>query len=143
MKKRAIFGVARAAAGAAGWYLTANRRKNQMEIIREQIRKLLAVRRDELQLPRKAAQAGELPSEGLRTQPLDGLEVEAVRLEDGALTVCLCNGGARAWLSDQPLDRLNVHQQPWRGSARPGVLYTENLGDGWHVGYDCLHWSLV
>ena len=134
MKKRAIFGVV-LAAGAAGWYLTANRRKNQMEIIREQVRKLLAVRRDELQLLRKAAQAGELPSEGLSTQPLDGLEVEAVRLEDGALTVCLCNGAARAWLSDQPLDRLNVHQQPWRGSARPGVLYTENLGDGWHVGY--------
>ena len=85
MKKRAIFGVALAAAGAAGWYLTANRRKNQMEIIREQVRKLLAVRRDELQLLRKAAQAGELPSEGLSTQPLDGLEVEAVRLEDGAL----------------------------------------------------------
>ncbi len=141
MKKRAIFGVVLAAAGAAGWYLTANRRKNQMEIIREQVRKLLAVRRDELQLLRKAAQAGELPSEGLSTQPLDGLEVEAVRLEDGALTVCLCNGAARAWLSDQPLDRLNVHQQPWRGSARPGVLYTENLGDGWHVGYACLHWS--
>lgn len=141
MKKRAIFGVALAAAGAAGWYLTANRRKNQMEIIREQVRKLLAVRRDELQLLRKEAQAGELPSEGLSTQPLDGLEVEAVRLEDGALTVCLCNGAARAWLSDQPLDRLNVHQQPWRGSARPGVLYTENLGDGWHVGYACLHWS--
>lgn len=141
MKKRAIFGVALAAAGATGWYLTANRRKNQMEIIREQVRKLLAVRRDELQLLRKAAQAGELPSEGLSTQPLDGLEVEAVRLEDGALTVCLCNGAARAWLSDQPLDRLNVHQQPWRGSARPGVLYTENLGDGWHVGYACLHWS--
>lgn len=141
MKKRAIFGVALAAAGAAGWYLTANRRKNQMEIIREQVRKLLAVRRDELQLLRKAAQAGELPSEGLSTQPLDGLEVEAVRLEDGALTVCLCNGAARAWLSDQPLVRLNVHQQPWRGSARPGVLYTENLGDGWHVGYACLHWS--
>lgn len=141
MKKRAIFGVALAAAGTAGWYLTANRRKNQMEIIREQVRKLLAVRRDELQVLRKAAQAGELPSEGLSTQPLDGLEVEAVRLEDGALTVCLCNGAARVWLSDQPLDRLNVHQQPWRGSARPGVLYTENLGDGWHVGYACLHWS--
>ena len=62
MKKRAIFGVVLAAAGAAGWYLTANRRKNQMEIIREQVRKLLAVRRDELQLLRKAAQAGELPS---------------------------------------------------------------------------------
>lgn len=141
MKKRAIFGVVLAAAGAAGWYLTANRRKNQMEILREQVRKLLAVRRDELQLLRKAAQAGELPSEGLSTQPLDGLGVEAVRLEDGALTVCLCNGAARAWLSDQPLDRLNVHQQPWRGSARPGVLYTENLGDGWYVGYACLHWS--
>ena len=140
MKKRAIFGVV-LAAGAAGWYLTANRRKNQMEIIREQVRKLLAVRRNELQELRKAAQVGELAPQNLSTQPLDGLEVEAVRLEDGALTVCLCNGAARAWLSDQPLDRLNVHQQPWRGSARPGVLYTENLGDGWHVGYACLHWS--
>ena len=141
MKKRTIFGVALAAAGAAGWYLAANRRKNQMEIIREQVRKLLAVRRDELQALRKAAQAGELSAQGLSTQPLDGLEVEAVRREDGALTVCLCNGTARAWLSDQPLDRLNVYHQPWRGSARPGVLYTENLGDGWYVGYACLHWS--
>lgn len=141
MKKRTIFGVALAAAGAAGWYLTANRRKNQMEVIRAQVRKLLAVRRDELQALRKAAQAGELALEGLSTQPLDGLEVEAVRLEHGALTVCLGNGTARAWLSDQPLDRLNVYHQPWHGSARPGVLYTENLGDGWYAGYACLHWS--
>ena len=73
MKKRTIFGVALAAAGAAGWYLAANRRKNQMEIIREQVRKLLAVRRDELQALRKAAQAGELAAQGLSTQPLDGL----------------------------------------------------------------------
>ncbi len=141
MKKRTIFGVVLAAAGAVGWYLTANKRKNQMEVIRSQVRDLLAVRRDEFQALRKAAQAGELAPDGLTTQPLNGLTVEAVRLEDGVLTVCLGNGTARAWLSDQPLERLKVYHQPWRGSARPGVLYTENLGDGWYAGYACLHWS--
>lgn len=142
MKKRTIIGVAAAAAvGAAGWMLTASRRKNQVEIIRKQVCRLLAVRRDELQALRKAAEAGELMAETLSTEPLEGLEIESVRLEEGALTVCLYNGSARAWLSDQPLERLDVYTQPWRNSARPGVLYTENLGDGWYAGYACLHWS--
>lgn len=142
MKKRTIVGMAAAAAvGAVGWCLTAARRKNQVEIIREQVRRLLAVRRDQLQALRKAAQDGELKAEALSTEPLEGLEIESVRLEEGVLTVCLYNGGARAWLSDQPLDRLHVYTQPWRNSARPGVLYTENLGDGWYAGYACLHWS--
>ena len=29
-----------------------------------------------------------------------------------------------------------------RGSARPGVLYTEYLGSGWYAGYACLGWGL-
>ena len=141
MKKRTILGVTLAAAGAAGWYLTSNRRKDQMEVLRGQVRNLLAMRREEFQALRRAAAAGELPSEPLSVSPQDGLEVESVRLEEGVLTVCLDNGRAKAWLSDQPLDRLEVHTRPWRGSARPGVLYTENLGDGWYAGYACLHWS--
>lgn len=142
MKKRTIFGMAvAAAAGTAGWYLTAKRRKGQVEVIRGQVLRLLAMRRDELQALRKAAASGELPAETLGLESIDGLEVESVRLEDGALTVCLYNGGARAWLSDQPLGRLDVYTLPWRGNARPGVLYTESLGDGWYAGYACLHWS--
>lgn len=141
MKKRTVFGVVLAAAGAAGWYLTASRRKNQVEVIREQLLRLLAVQRDALQSLRKAAENGELAAETLNGVPLEGLELEAVRLEEGALTVCLYNGLNRVWLSNEPLERLGVHHQPWRGSARPGVLYTENLGDGWYAGYACLHWS--
>lgn len=142
MKKRTIFGMAvAAAAGTAGWYLTAKRRKGQVEVIRGQVLRLLAMRRDELQALRKTAASGELPAETLGLESIDGLEVESVRLEDGALTVCLYNGGARAWLSDQPLGRLDVYTLPWRGNARPGVLYTESLGDGWYAGYACLHWS--
>ena len=38
-------------------------------------------------------------------------------------------------------DRLGVYSVPWRGSARPGVLYTEYLGSGWYAGYACLGWG--
>ena len=141
MKKRTIFGVTLAAAGAAGWYLTAKSRKNQVEVIREQVRQLLAVRRDELQNLRRASQPEQLNPERLSAEPVAGIEVESVRLEKGVLTVALNNGEARAGLSNEPLDRLIVRTQPWKGSARPGVLYTENLGDGWYVGYACLHWN--
>lgn len=142
MKKRTIIGMAvAAAAGAAGWYLTASRRKNQVEAIREQLLRMLAVRRDELKALRKAAENGELAANTLSGESMEGLEVEAVRLEEGALTLCLYNEQARVWLSNQPLDQLDVYHQPWRGTARPGVLYTENLGDGWYAGYACLHWS--
>lgn len=142
MKKRTIVGMAAAAAmGAVGWCITAARRKDQVEVIREQLRRMLAVRRDQFQALRKAAQAGDLMPETLSTEPLDGLKLESVRLEDGILTVCLYNGRARAWLSDQSMNRMQVYTQPWRGSARPGVLYTESLGDGWYAGYACLHWS--
>lgn len=141
MKKRAILGVALAAAGAAGWYLTSNRRKDGMETLRSQVRSMLAVRREELQALRRSAAAGELTAEPLSIQPLDGLQVESVRLEDRVLTVCLDNGRDKAWLSDHPLDDLEVHTRPWKGNAHPGVLYTENLGDGWYAGYACLHWN--
>ena len=51
-------------------------------------------------------------------------------------------GRAAAWLASQPLDVLtDVRCVPWRGSARPGVLYTEHLGDGWYAGYACLGWN--
>ena len=102
---------------------------------------MLAVRRDELQELRKASQPEQLNPERLGAEPVAGIEVESVRLEKGVLTVALNNGEARAWLSNEPLDRLNVRTQPWKGSDRPGVLYTENLGDGWYVGYACLHWN--
>lgn len=142
MKKRTIVGMAvAAAAGAAGWYVTARGRKNQVEAIREQLLRMLALRRDELQALRKAAENGELAADSLSGEPVGGLEVESVRLEEGALTVCLFNGQSRVWLSNEPLERLDVYHQPWHGNARPGVLYTENLGDGWYAGYACLHWS--
>ena len=49
MKKKTLLGVAAAAAvGAAGWYLAAGGRKNQIEHIRREAKRLLAVRRDEL-----------------------------------------------------------------------------------------------
>ena len=48
---------------------------------------------------------------------------------------------AAAWLSSEPLDRLGGYSVPWRGSARPGVLYTEYLGSGWYAGYACLGWG--
>ena len=131
MKKRTIVGMAvAAAAGAAGWYVTARGRKNQVEAIREQLLRMLALRRDELQALRKAAENGELAADSLSAEPVGGLEV-----------VCLYNGQSRVWLSNEPLERLDVYHQPWHGNARPGVLYTENLGDGWYAGYACLHWS--
>ena len=46
MKKKTLLGVAAAAAvGAAGWYLAAGGRKNQIEHIRREAKRLLAVRR--------------------------------------------------------------------------------------------------
>lgn len=140
MKKRTMIGMAvAAAAGAAGVYWTAGRRKGQVETIRGQLLELMAAQRSGLQTMRQAAEGGELTAEALGA--VDGLKAESVRLEDGALTVCFSNGKAKAWLSDQPLDRLDVYTLPWRGGARPGVLYTESLGDGWYAGYACLHWS--
>ena len=141
MKKRTILGMALAAAGAAGWYVTANRRRDQVEALRSQVRSMLAVRRGELQALRSAAGVGELTAEPLSAQPLEGLQGESVRLENGVLTICRDNGQTKAWLSDHPLEELEVHTRPWRGSAHPGVLYTESLGDGWYAGYACLHWS--
>ena len=85
MKKRTIVGMAvAAAAGAAGWYVTARGRKNQVEAIREQLLRMLALRRDELQALRKAAENGELAADSLSAEPVGGLEVESVRLEEGA-----------------------------------------------------------
>lgn len=142
MKKHTIIGMAvAAAAGTVGWCITARRRKSQVDEIRYQVRRLLAAKRNELDALRKAAEAGELKPELLGPVPMEGMDVEAVRLEDGLLTLSLGNKGARAWLSDRPLDELPVHTQPWQGSARPGVLYTESLGDGWYAGYACLRWK--
>ena len=57
MKKKTLLGVAAAAAvGAAGWYLAAGGRKNQIEHIRREAKRLLAVRRDELAALRSAAE---------------------------------------------------------------------------------------
>ena len=68
----------------------------------------------------------------------------AVQLEAAphAAVLVLRSGRAAAWLSSKPLDALTeVRCIPWRGSARPGVLYTEHLGDGWYAGYACLGWN--
>ena len=73
--------------------------------------------------------------------PLDGTALESVRMEDGAAVLSLRGEKAAAWLSSEPLDRLGVYSVPWRGSARPGVLYTEYLGSGWYAGYACLGWG--
>ena len=66
MKKKTLLGVAAAAAvGAAGWYLAAGGRKNQIEHIRREAKRLLAVRRDELAALRSAAEEGELDAGAL------------------------------------------------------------------------------
>ncbi len=138
LAKTAVF----AAAGLAGWYLTGNSRKGQVEQMRREVRRLCSVRRDELEALRLAAQKGELPEKALGPVPLDGVELDAVRVEDGAAVVILRSGRAAAWLATRPLETLaEVRCLPWRGSARPGVLYTEFLGDGWYAGYACLGWS--
>ena len=130
MKKKTLLGVAAAAAvGAAGWYLAAGGRKNQIEHIRREAKRLLAVRE------------GELDAGALGPVPLDGAALESVRMEDGAAVLSLRGEKAAAWLSSEPLDRLGVYSVPWRGSARPGVLYTEYLGSGWYAGYACLGWG--
>ena len=57
MKKKTLLGVAAAAAvGAEGWYLAAGGRKNQIEHIRREAKRLLAVRRDELAALRRLSQ---------------------------------------------------------------------------------------
>lgn len=143
MKKSTVVKTAAlAAAGIAGWYLTGNSRKGQVEKIRREVHRLHSVRRDELEVLRDAAKNGELAADALGPVPLDGVELDAVRLEDGAAVLVLRGGRAAAWLSSKPLDTLTeVRCVPWRGSARPGVLYTEHLGDGWCAGYACLGWN--
>ena len=84
--------------------------------------------------------AGELAADALGPVPLDGVELESVRLENGAAVLTLRGERGAAWLSSVPLAQLGIHGQPWRGSARPGALYTEYLGGGWYAGYACLGW---
>lgn len=143
MKKSTLVKTAAlAAAGIAGWYLTGNSRRGQVERIRKEVFRLRSVRRDELDALREAAKTGEFPADTLGPVPLDGVELDAIRVEDGAAVLVLRGGRAAAWLSSQPLDLLSgVRCLPWRGSARPGVLYTEYLGDGWYAGYACLGWN--
>ena len=143
MKKSTMIKTAAAAAvGMAGWYLTGNSRKGQVERVRREVHRLLNVRRDELEAVRTAAQSGELAADALGPVPLDGAALDAVRVENGAAVLVLRGGRAAAWLFSKPLEHLaGVRCQPWRGSARPGVLYTEHLGDGWYAGYACLGWN--
>ena len=98
------------------------------------------MRRDELAALCAAAEAGELAADALGPVPLDGVELESVRLENGAAVLTLRGERGAAWLSSVPLAQLGIHGQPWRGSARPGALYTEYLGGGWYAGYACLGW---
>ena len=141
MKSKSFVGVAAAAAlGAAGWYWAAGSRRRAVERLRREARRLLAVRRDELEALRSAAGAGELAADALGPVPLDGAELESVRMENGAAVLTLRGERCAAWLSSEPLARLGVHGQPWQGSARPGALYTEYLGNGWYAGYACLGW---
>ena len=143
MKSKSFVGVAAAAAlGAAGWYWAAGSRRRAVERLRREARRLLAVRRDELEALRSAAGAGELAADALGPVPLDGAALDAVRVEDGAAVLALRGGRAAAWLSSKPLEQLEgVRCRTWWGSARPGVLYTEELRGGWYAGYACLGWS--
>ena len=143
MKKSTLVKTAAlAAAGIAGWYLTGNSRKGQVERVRREVHRLCSVRRDELEAVRTAAKEGELAADALGPVPLDGVELDAIRVEKGAAILSLRGGRAAAWLASKPLDALTeVRCLPWRGSARPGVLYTEYLGDGWYAGYACLGWN--
>ena len=144
MKRKTWIGLAgaaaAAAAGAVSWYWAAERRKGAVERLRREAKRLLAVRKDELAALRAAAEVGELAADALGPVPLDGVELESVRLENGAAVLALRGERGVAWLSSEPLDRLDVPSVPWRGSACPGVLYTEYLGSGWYAGYACLGW---
>ncbi len=120
MKKKTLLGVAAAAAvGAAGWYLAAGGRKNQIEHIRREAKRLLAVRRDELAALRSAAEEGELDAGALGPVPLDGAALESVRMEDGAAVLSLRGEKAAAWLSSEPLDRLGCTPCPGGGAPGP------------------------
>ena len=142
MKNRYGAGLAAAAAaaalGAAAWHWAAGRRRQAVERMRREAKRLLAVRRDELEALRSAAEAGELAPDALGPVPLDGAELESVRLEGNAAVLVLRGERAAAWISSAPLDRLEVPCAPWRGKAFPGRLYTEYLGSGWYAGYACL-----
>ena len=118
--------------GAAGWYLAAGGRKNQIEHIRREAKRLLAVRRDELAALRSAAEEGELDAGALGPVPLDGAALESVRMEDGAAVLSLRGEKAAAWLSSEPLDRLGARRalhrisglRMVRGLRLPGVGLT-------------------
>lgn len=141
-KSTMVKAAALAAAGIAGWYLTGNSRKGQVEQIRREVHRLCSVRKDELEAVRATAKNGELAADALGPVPLDGVELDSIRVEGGAAILLLRGGRAAAWLASKPLDTLTeVRCVPWRGSARPGVLYTEHLGDGWYAGYACLGWN--
>ena len=140
MKKKTLLGVAAAAAvGAAGWYLAAGGRKNQIEHIRREAKRLLAVRRDELAALRSAAEAGELDAGALGPVPLDGTALESVRMEDGAAVLSLrgekavqraagpAGGVLRALAGERPARRA-LHRisglRMVRGLRLPGVGLT-------------------
>ncbi len=66
--------------------------------------------------------------------------LESVRMEDGAAVLSL-RGEGGGLAVQRAAGPAGVYSVPWRGSARPGVLYTEYLGSGWYAGYACLGWG--
>ncbi|MFR2331803.1 MAG: toxin-antitoxin system antitoxin subunit [Flavonifractor plautii] len=140
MKEDAVGSGRRGGVGAAGWYLAAGGAKPGSSTSAGRPAPAGGAA-DELAAPAFRRGGWRADAGALGPVPLDGAALESDRMEDGAAVLALRGEKAAAWLSSEPLDRLGVYSVPWRGSARPGVLYTEYLGSGWYAGYACLGWG--
>ena len=133
MKKHTILGLTLAAAGAAGWCWAAGNRRRSVERIRRECKRLLAVRKDELEALRRAAESGELAADHLGPVPLDGAALESLRLEDGAAVLAVQRaaepaGRARRALAGKRPSRGALHRVSGERLVRrlclPGVALT-------------------